>query len=1396
MTDVEKQAIYKEMFPSYKVYKEVEKAAKLGKDEHKASDGIRYPVPDFLKADVFKQKYTKIIPPQRPGEAPIVHKPATFMESVIGGAEADLALVTQATTGTVGYIKGTIDGFGRQLGNVIQGKQWDNKAIEQSAIDAMERTSYVPKTEEGKKVTAAVGDVLLGGLAFGPNPTMVVGKVPAISPIIEAGKAKVGKLIELANQDSKPKVTPKVTPDATPNVTPDAVIKSDGSVEANVEVVAQAQKDVATEVTTATPETPMATESVTPEVQQSAQQSVTPEVATEVAPPVPEAIANGSIKEVPFAPLPVNLAKANGFYKTSRVTFANDVQKAVYIAGNDTKPSKNYTAFLNYASEQLGMSPEDVVRLGKAMRPYLEDQLRSRPVSSINALDLSKMNFPTMRKVAVKETGETTATRGNVAAVEEDMVTSKVTYSVTPEQAQSFVDAVNNVDHNAPRTPAEGAKINFEKGGFINEDIAQAIVDENKLDLGVLTDVELERTAMDKLLSFKSIDDMNTYVQEVAAKTENLPADTVTVRMIFANEVNNTVEPFERAKTVQEKVAYLVNNPILLESASATGKVVQQNSTAAGRVLRSQKIPIEQLNIAIGNVADNLKAFNEKVKQFEKNGFTKEETIAAFSEKDLDALFKSMDELSDINDASNRSLTKGLPGHDRAENPFMKLQRTLTEIWLSGNLAQIGTMSAALAGSLIKRSVLKGESYFRWLVGKSFNMAERDKWNEVKAYNEGNYAASNETLRMLIRMITKDTGEGIEGILQRESLDGWNTKWDSEVSHGAIEKGYIGFEDPNTIFKHVVNNVIDDTGLLVRAPFNILTLADDIMKRVYYSPYVKYLATKEANLLFPDSALAHELHIQKTVKAYEVFYSKQGQRVNTMKVAITKEMEEFKKNNPEATTNDIIAAEHMAEKNAEALVKFTAEEEALLKEYPIDPAKHEQAMVHLREMLFQSDIFADNAARKGPTAAIIGSMGKLIHNIPLLQTQLPYIKTVLNMAKDTIQRFPATALLSRDMRADLKAGGIARANAVSKIMMGTAMTAFGAYLYENGFITPTSDPKNYETEAAVRQQGAMIRIPGLDFDIPLNRLDPVGSYLLLSANALQLLEEKRRIEEIINEAKYSPELEADKEILDKMEKSYLAIFVTLGGQIFTEKSGAKGLKDLQDVVTHWDSEMAAQWFKKYATGFVPLHSFMRSVNEGTVSFEAKTWLEHYRQKIGKMSQKYGDRNTINFLGERNDKVQRLGNYWRTSTALTEDPLLTKLYEYQPGFKKMDEKLTLPNGIIIDLDYKDKYELQTYMSHPYVDARGKLQEVLDDKEFQALPLGVAGENVGPFKTKISILNTVYSNIKKAAEGQYIEDNYDTINRKYNAHITINDIKSSNESKSSKRRAKVIEIRKGK
>ena len=32
MTDVEKQAIYKEMFPSYKVYKEVEKAAKLGKD--------------------------------------------------------------------------------------------------------------------------------------------------------------------------------------------------------------------------------------------------------------------------------------------------------------------------------------------------------------------------------------------------------------------------------------------------------------------------------------------------------------------------------------------------------------------------------------------------------------------------------------------------------------------------------------------------------------------------------------------------------------------------------------------------------------------------------------------------------------------------------------------------------------------------------------------------------------------------------------------------------------------------------------------------------------------------------------------------------------------------------------------------------------------------------------------------------------------------------------------------------------------------------------------------------------------------------------------------------------------------------------------------------------------
>ena len=1058
-------------------------------------------------------------------------------------------------------------------------------------------------------------------------------------------------------------------------------------------------------------------------------------------------------KEVAYDPLDSNLRKGRGSYKTTPLIFNNDVEKAVYFAGNVNKPSKHNAKYVAYAMKQLNMSSEDVQLLGKHMRAQIGKNLAARGGDATVPLKLDFSVIPKGKKVAIKA-----ATKDNVDADVEVTAEKVAPTEQELQSAQQLIDAIDNVDPNAPLNPKDGAPINFERTYIYDLKASQGIMEHYKLTSDKALNADTERAAMKILMSFKSKDDVVKFLAkfEGGLDINTIHIDGTVARMIYASEATRLARALETAGTPIERLGVIINNEAHMHSVQAVATTVQRNSTAGGRFLQANNIKVTAVNDYLVNLIDASKAINKATEEGKAKGLEGDELTEfvekAFSADDLKALEKEMDGLISEMDAHNKHQRGAGVSHSRDEDWVMKNQRILTEVWLASNLYNMATQTGAILGSLAKRSTMKGEAYIAWMLGKTFNSKDRAKWNEMRALQKGDFAKGIETLNMLFRMM-KFGGQKSGTIMQVQSLDGYASRWDDHTDNGAINAAYLGFENPDNLLKRVVNQTLDKSGNAMRAPFTALSLADDVMKRIFYLPHIRSQATRQANELYPNDATAHSNHIEDMVAAYDIYYVKKGKRDSTVRIAYDKEMDQWKKDNPDADYDALKEAEFKAQESSEKLVEFTEDENILIKRVGIDDINHEKALAYVREMLFQTDIPVDSHTSVGRG---LGALKKTRDVIPLLQTQFPYLKTVLNMTKDTLQRFPLTAAFSRDMRADIMAGGVRRDNAVAKLVMGSSITYAGKLLYEEGIITATTDFKDYQTSSATGVKGAMLNIPGTDTWIPLNRIEPYGSLLLLAANGMKMLDENKRIRAILEVAKADPEaIQDDLQLLKDMETNFLAIQGTLTMQMLTEKSGATGIKKLLAVLQNPDSKSSKQWIYQYTTGFIPAHSGFRQAFEGESSYEAKTFEEHMRKKLGIMAEKYGDRDTIDLLGEQNNDIQRIaGVHWRSSKPKV-DLVLAELHKIRPGFRKSDGVMTIAGtGVVVELNYKQTYELNSLMSDPEVNVRKEIFKLTMDPAYQGLPDGVPGESIGKYPTKVTELRRVYGLAKQAAQGLYL------------------------------------------
>lgn len=137
-----------------------------------------------------------------------------------------------------------------------------------------------------------------------------------------------------------------------------------------------------------------------------------------------------------------------------------------------------------------------------------------------------------------------------------------------------------------------------------------------------------------------------------------------------------------------------------------------------------------------------------------------------------------------------------------------------------------------------------------------------------------------------------------------------------------------------------------------------------------------------------------------------------------------------------------------------------------------------------------------------------GELAKLIQKAkgqyPALNVILPFVRTPANIMTYTFERTPL-AVLQKQFRADIAAGGARRDLAMARMATGTTIMMIGADMAMSGQITGKGPSNQAERQALERTgwQPYSLNVDGRYY--AYNRLDPIGMTLGLSADMVDIL---------------------------------------------------------------------------------------------------------------------------------------------------------------------------------------------------------------------------------------------------------------------------------------------------
>jgi len=138
---------------------------------------------------------------------------------------------------------------------------------------------------------------------------------------------------------------------------------------------------------------------------------------------------------------------------------------------------------------------------------------------------------------------------------------------------------------------------------------------------------------------------------------------------------------------------------------------------------------------------------------------------------------------------------------------------------------------------------------------------------------------------------------------------------------------------------------------------------------------------------------------------------------------------------------------------------------------------------------------------------VLNYFEKGLSRIPVVNVTVPFVRTATNLADFSVQRVPGINLLSPKIRAGFASGGAARAEAISKTIMGTSVLGAAAFLTHQGHMTggnAASRKFKKKLTGDSRYGEYVLNIPGRDKPVKYDRLDPLGTLLGIGADLAEI----------------------------------------------------------------------------------------------------------------------------------------------------------------------------------------------------------------------------------------------------------------------------------------------------
>jgi len=382
---------------------------------------------------------------------------------------------------------------------------------------------------------------------------------------------------------------------------------------------------------------------------------------------------------------------------------------------------------------------------------------------------------------------------------------------------------------------------------------------------------------------------------------------------------------------------------------------------------------------------------------------------------------------------------------------------------------------------------------------------------------------------------------------------------------------------------------------------------------------------------------------------------------------------------------------------------------------------------------------AQEFARRGTFTQELGPIAKaaqtFFNELPGGKVIVPFIKTPVNLVKVFAERTPL-APLSKNIRADIAAGGARADLALGRIAMGSGLLMAGYSLAVNGRLTGEG-PKDKAERDTLLQTGWRPRsvLVG-DTYVEIGRLDPIASFMQFPANLVELHDQLNN------------ELNGD---LEKDVSDYVALNVLAMSNMFLSKSFTASVGEFMETITSQDENKMQRLINFYGSSFTVPNAVAFFANEiDPVMKQADTLWEAIKNKAGA-----GDIPKRNIFGEPVIRdPQTVGYMIPTSySTIDKDPLLQKLAEAGAYIRLPGKRL---DGV--ELTVRDHSQFMEVLKETGV--RDALDRFVNSEAWEALPdVSETGIDGAQRATKSGMAKFMYSNYVKLAKFRFIQSRPD-------------------------------------